>query len=379
MEERYQKYCYGCGAELQTEDSKKAGYLPKEVIEKRKDGELLCQRCFKLQHYGMMLETPIANEEFKKILKKAGDNKCLLVYVIDIFNFSGSIIEGLEEYTKDNPILIAINKCDILPKSVGLNKIMNWVKNQLEHYSIRYEDVFLVSSIKGQEIDALYSKIVEMSNNKDVYVIGNANVGKSSLVNQILKRYSNNTGQMITSSVFPGTTLNVVQIPYDDDNFIYDTPGLIYDKSIYNYLDMKNLKYVLPRKEMKPISFQLGEKQSVFIGSSAAINFEKGPSSSFIFYGSTYLQYHRTKLNNKTVEKFQRLVEDPKFLPKLNQKLSLKDMEAHKFTLPKGRISIVISGLVCIDVVNGGQEITVYAPKNVQVYLRETLIGGSVC
>ena len=135
-----------------------------------------------------------------------------------------------------------------------------------------------------------------MSNNKDVYVIGNANVGKSSLVNQILKRYSNNTGQMITSSVFPGTTLNVVQIPYDDDNFIYDTPGLIYDKSIYNYLDMKNLKYVLPRKEMKPISFQLGEKQTIFIGSSAAINFEKGPSSSFIFYGSTYLQYHRTAL-----------------------------------------------------------------------------------
>jgi hypothetical protein len=54
-------------------------------------------------------------------------------------------------------------------------------------------------------------------------------------------------------------------------------------------------------------------------------------------------------------------------------------MEAHTFNLPKGRISIIISGLACIDVVNGGQEVTVYAPKNVQVYLRETLIGGSVC
>jgi len=327
----------------------------------------------------MMLETPIANEEFKKILKKAGENKCLIVYVIDIFNFSGSIIENLDEFTHENPILIAINKCDVLPKSVGLNKIMNWVKGQLAKYNIRYEDVFLVSSIKGQEIDALYSKIVEMSNNKDVYVVGNANVGKSSLVNQILKRYSNNTGQMVTSSVFPGTTLNVVQIPYDDDNFIYDTPGLIYNKSIYNYLDMKNLKYVLPRKEMKPISFQLAEKQSIFIGSSASIDFIKGKSTSFIFYGSTYLQYHRTKLNTKTNEKFQRLIEDPKFLPKLNAKLPRQEMEAHTFKLPEGRISIVISGLVCIDVVNGGQEVTVYAPKNVQVYLRETLIGGNVC
>ena len=226
MEERYQKYCYGCGAELQTEDSKKAGYLPKEVIEKRKDGELLCQRCFKLQHYGMMLETPIANEEFKKILKKAGDNKCLLVYVIDIFNFSGSIIEGLEEYTKDNPILIAINKCDILPKSVGLNKIMNWVKNQLEHYGIRYEDVFLVSSIKGQEIDALYSKIVEMSNNKDVYVIGNANVGKSSLLNEIDENFKLQTGE-VSDKIKRGkhTTRHAELLKLECGGMVADTPG----------------------------------------------------------------------------------------------------------------------------------------------------------
>ena len=84
-------------------------------------------------------------------------------------------------------------------------------------------------------------------------------------------------------------------------------------------------------------------------------------------------------VNNKTNEKFQRLIEDPKFLPKLNKKLPRQEMEAHTFNLPKGRISIIISGLACIDVVNGGQEVTVYAPKNVQVYLRETLIGGSVC
>ena len=33
MEERFQKHCYGCGATLQSEDSSKEGYLPKEVIE----------------------------------------------------------------------------------------------------------------------------------------------------------------------------------------------------------------------------------------------------------------------------------------------------------------------------------------------------------
>ena len=134
MEERYQTHCYGCGAKLQSEDSTKEGYLPKEVIEKRKDGELLCQRCFKLQHYGMMLETPLANEEFKKILTKAGEQNCLLVYVMDIFNFSGSIIENLDQYAKNNPVLIAMNKIDVLPKSIGDEKIFKWVVNQLNKY-----------------------------------------------------------------------------------------------------------------------------------------------------------------------------------------------------------------------------------------------------
>ncbi len=376
MEERYQTHCYGCGAKLQSEDSTKEGYLPKEVIEKRKDGELLCQRCFKLQHYGMMLETPLANEEFKKILTKAGEQNCLLVYVMDIFNFSGSIIENLDQYAKNNPVLIAMNKIDVLPKSIGDEKIYKWVVNQLNKYEIRYNDVFLVSSKKGHHIDELFAKIVEMSNNKDVYVVGNANVGKSSLINEILKRYSNNTGQMITASVFPGTTLNVVQIPYDDDSFIYDTPGLLYDKSIYNYLDGKNLRKVLPKKEMKPVGFQLKSEQSIFVGGIARVDFVKGPATSFIFYGSHHLMYHRTKLNNKTSEKFAKFVKDPEVFPKANVALTDENLELHHIILPKKRCSLVISGLVCIDILKGEQEVNVYAPKGVKVYLRDTLIGG---
>ena len=41
MEERYQKHCYGCGATLQSEDSTKEGYLPKEVVEKREVDSLI--------------------------------------------------------------------------------------------------------------------------------------------------------------------------------------------------------------------------------------------------------------------------------------------------------------------------------------------------
>ena len=44
------KKCTGCGMELQFEDEKKEGYVPEEKF--IMEGELLCQRCFKIKNYG---------------------------------------------------------------------------------------------------------------------------------------------------------------------------------------------------------------------------------------------------------------------------------------------------------------------------------------
>ena len=46
--------CVGCGAILQSDDPKKAGYLPKSALDKAKREEntdVYCQRCFRLRHY----------------------------------------------------------------------------------------------------------------------------------------------------------------------------------------------------------------------------------------------------------------------------------------------------------------------------------------
>ena len=44
-------YCIGCGVEIQSEDQNKQGYLPKSVVEKSIDGNLVCKRCFRLKNY----------------------------------------------------------------------------------------------------------------------------------------------------------------------------------------------------------------------------------------------------------------------------------------------------------------------------------------
>ena len=41
--------CFGCGCELQNHDPLQTGYTPK-ILDG--DGTVLCQRCYRLQHYG---------------------------------------------------------------------------------------------------------------------------------------------------------------------------------------------------------------------------------------------------------------------------------------------------------------------------------------
>ena len=60
-----------------------------------------------------------------------------------------------------------------------------------------------------------------------MYVVGGTNVGKSTLINRLIRDYSD-LEQELTTSRYPGTTLDMVNIPLDDGKYIIDTPGIVY-------------------------------------------------------------------------------------------------------------------------------------------------------
>ena len=68
-------------------------------------------------------------------------------------------------------------------------------------------------------------KIEQHRKGRDVYVVGVTNVGKSTLINAIIQEITGDK-DIITTSRFPGTTLDKIEIPLDDGSYIYDTPGL---------------------------------------------------------------------------------------------------------------------------------------------------------
>ena len=87
-----------------------------------------------------------------------------------------------------------------------------------EKIFFRVAAIHIVSSKKGYYIDDLLNTIDFLRKERDVYFVGCANVGKSSLINALLRRNLNYTNDVIATSLIPGTTLNEITIPFFDDN-----------------------------------------------------------------------------------------------------------------------------------------------------------------
>lgn len=371
MEEKL--YCYGCGQILQAEDETAAGYVPEKILQTRDN--ILCQRCFKLQHYNTNSEIQLVEDDYITILKSIAKEDALLVYVIDVFNFETSIIRDFNKYLNGRKVLVLANKRDIIPSSVKDEKLLNWIKEKLSYNGIdNVIDIIMASGQTNYNTDLILDKIDSLREGKDVYIIGNANVGKSTFINSLLKNYSNETDNFITTSSFPGTTLNVIRIPLDRKSYIYDTPGIIQKDSMLYAVDPKILKHILPRKEIKPLTFQLKANQSLFIGGLAVFDFLEGAETGFTCYFSSFVKVHRTKLEKKEAS-FNSLIKSNSIVPTSTRITKYEDLNLRKIELNSpGKVDIVISGYGWISFEYTNQKVEVYVPNNCNVFVREALI-----
>lgn len=367
-------YCIGCGVEIQREDQNKQGYLPKSVVEKNIDGNLVCKRCFRLKNYNEVSDVQLGAEDFYQLIKTLSKKDALIVKVVDIFDFSGSWIEDVVDIVGNNKdIVLVANKLDLLPKSVKQNKVKQWLFKMLKAKGIKVKDILLISAIKSQGVEEAASRIDELRNGKDVYIVGATNVGKSTFINKLIELTTGDKN-VITTSHFPGTTLGMIEIPLDRATSIYDTPGIILDYDIAHYLDAQSLKLVMPKKEIKARVFQLNAEQSLFFGGMARMDFVEGERQSFTLYASNLVEIHRTKLSNADAlfEKHLGTLLKPPF----EDNVSIFNNQVKKsFTIDSRKMDIVISGLGWITVnSDSGCKIDIHVPKEIEVFVRESII-----
>ncbi|MED3571546.1 ribosome biogenesis GTPase YqeH [Cytobacillus praedii] len=367
MSEQYS--CIGCGVKIQTEDREAIGYAPTSALEKE---EIICQRCFRLKHYNEVQDVHLTDDDFLKILNEIGKSDALIVKIVDIFDFNGSWLPGLHRFVGNNKILLVGNKVDLLPKSVKPNKLINWMKQEAKELGLRPEEVFLVSAAKGQFINEVAAAIDEYREGKDVYVVGCTNVGKSTFINRILKEVTGE-GDVITTSHFPGTTLDIIEIPLSDGKALVDTPGIINHHQMAHYVDKRDLKIITPKKEIKPKVYQLNEGQTLFFGGLARFDYLTGGRRSFVCHFSNEINIHRTKFE-KADELYRNHAGELLTPPRMEDMETFPELVKHEFTIKEGKTDIVFSGLGWITVNEPGAKVAAYVPKGVHALIRKSLI-----
>jgi hypothetical protein len=166
-------HCSGCGVPLQSRDQLASGYtptlkhlqaaeaaaadaavraangLPANHVTLRHEG-LICQRCFSWKHYSNLLPVTVPPETYGaylESLRRCTPGSLVLVKVVDIFDFEGSLLTDMRHFLSSStdkqasvgiaaalqvpvPLVLIINKIDLLPKDVSHERIHTWVRRQ---------------------------------------------------------------------------------------------------------------------------------------------------------------------------------------------------------------------------------------------------------
>jgi len=244
----------------------------------------LCERCFRIKHYNEYQVINKNNKEFVEILNQINETNDLVVFVVDVWN-----IPDLKEIKLNNPILLVLTKRDLLPYKMNNEKILNY------DYKINCVDKIIISSENNYQFDLLLEKVKQYKTSDNIYVVGYTNAGKSTMINKLLYNYSQIINE-ITTSPLPSTTLDKIEIKFKNMTII-DTPGLLNDGDIANYVTGEQLKKILPKKEINPITYQIKSKQYIKIDEFAII---EASDINLTFYMSNQLNIKRyyKEINN---------------------------------------------------------------------------------
>ncbi|BDR56225.1 ribosome biogenesis GTPase YqeH [Xylocopilactobacillus apis] len=296
--------CNGCGAFIQDDDDSLIGYLDRRTLEKLTDNKqpILCKRCFRLLHYKEVTPLKVGAEDFLEVIKKI-PSKVTIIAVTDIFDLSTEFFSLLKKFTDVDEILIVINKIEALPRDYKIGAVVDWVRKEAIKEKINVSYIVPTSAKNKYNIDVLYQIITQNIKYEDVYFVGNANVGKSSLINALVKSQNRNITEPAVSSL-PGTTLNFLTFKNGVQTW-FDTPGILLKNQSLSIFSIDDWQLILPTNQLKTIIFQLDSGQTIFIGGLAWVDFVKGQKSSFVFYFNSNISLHRKKTNENEIFYFQ--------------------------------------------------------------------------
>lgn len=310
--------CIGCGSILQYNDNTKEGYA--------KENSIYCERCFRIKNYGEYKKVLKDNNNFLDILSNISKDD-LVILVMDLLNLPENL--DIINNKLSNNVIVVLTKRDMLPKVLYEEKLLNYI----DKYNINYKDKLVISSNKNYNIDNLMDKINIYNKTNKVYIVGYTNSGKSTLINKLIYNYSDEVKE-ITTSMLPNTTLNTIEIKLNNITLI-DTPGILNNYSIENYVDTNILKKINSKKNINPITYQIKKKNYITIENIFSIELSNNNITLFI---SNNLNINRYYKNPNLNLKYEEL------LVKKDEDLVIPGMGFIKFTKNEKVVIGIIEG-----------------------------------
>ncbi|CCG81940.1 Putative uncharacterized protein [Taphrina deformans PYCC 5710] len=237
----------------------------------------LCTRCHSLQHHSAI---PNAIEEdkassFDIYSRIRQDPDAVVVNVIDIMDFPLSLLD-LRKHIGTRPRIIHVfNRMDIIYKQpVSARAAKRRLLLLLESAVATGEehDVRVISALKGWDVESLANSLRTRRRGTNIYFVGSANAGKSSLISTLGRRSKMPNLQLPVISHVPGTTL--ASIPTEIELFgdvlgrgrgsVVDLPGVL-KPGFSSFIKPESLQSMLPHKHIKAVPMSLKKGESVIL------------------------------------------------------------------------------------------------------------------
>ena len=374
------KKCAGCGIELQFEDEKKEGYVPEEKF--IMEGDLLCQRCFKIKNYGKNSVNNFKSEDYSKEVLNSVKKSDIILPIFDIIDFEGSFTEEILDYLRDYRSIVLVNKTDLLPGFVHPAEIADWIKDRFAEEDIVPENIAFISAKNKYGINGVIRKIKSVFPEGKVkaVVLGVSNVGKSSVINLLLGK------NKITTSKYSGTTLKSINNKIPDTNItITDTPGLIpKEKRLSDMISVETGLKLVPAGEISRKTFKLGDGQIFMFDAFCRFKVKENEIEDkiegeniykpmFSAYSSKNVKFHVAK-----EERVEELLQGDFFeILKGEEKKKYFENKFVTFeTTVEENEDLVISGLGWVNVKRGPLTIELTVPEGVKVIVRPSIFKG---
>ncbi|MBQ9037815.1 MAG: 50S ribosome-binding GTPase [Erysipelotrichaceae bacterium] len=348
-----EKKCLGCGATLQNEDPSAIGYTPKLEMD-------YCQRCFRMIHYDKHTDTEIKPLDNLDKLKKV---KGTFVWIMDIMDLETSLNSKFMDFFREHYCHVILNKCDLLPETVTIRKITDYVARRLKNQKIRVIDIICRGFENDFKIN--FEKKIARDADNGIVMVGVSNVGKSTVINELLGK------DVLTVNRHPSTTLTFNEINSDYGKII-DTVGLVDGNSVQAYLSNSDLKKVIPYKTVRPAIYQLRDSQTISIGGLVRIDIHDCEKATVVAYVSTLCPVQRN--NQKNADKLWQNHFGRDLRPILKNSKSFEEYKITDFPSYKEKRDICIEGLGWVCLSGNYSHVSVYADERIKIRNRKAMI-----